>query len=441
VHDGAPSIRFDSARCRGAMACMHACPTGAIRVRGGIARQLSDRCLDCGECVRACPNGAILPMTGTVSDLSRFRHTIAIPSPVLYSQFGRDVTPSAVLRALTLIGFHEACDLAATSESVSIAIQEYLDAVGTPRPLLSPFCPAIVRLIQIRYPQLLGHLIPIDSPMAIAAREARHRAVREGGGLTEQEIGVVYITPCPAKLHAVEDRRHGWQTEVDAAIAICEIYPALLRALGEVRNANGEIHGLGLGWPVLGGQLACLKAEDCLAVGGVTDAVRILDEIENGKLREIQYIELHSCATGCVGGSLTVENPYIARGEVLHTVRRYGGTPARDPARVREDVRRGLFSRDGAIPPAPLLPLDTDVTHALRKLHLKRRLTERLPGIDCGACGAPTCADLAEDAVRGEARTEECVVLRLRAIDRHGEAHGRTGRGSPRSQRKGKEDR
>jgi iron only hydrogenase large subunit-like protein len=440
VHNGTPSIRFDSARCRGTMACLHACPTGAIRVRQGISRQLGDRCIDCGECVRVCPNGAILPMTGTVSDLSRFRHTIAIPSPVIYYQFGREVTPSAVLRALTLIGFHEACDLAATSESVSIAIQEYLDAVGTPRPLLSPFCPAIVRLIQIRYPQLLGHLIPIDSPMAIAAREARRRAVRERG-LAEQDIGVVYITPCPAKLHAVEDRRHGWQTEVDAAIAISEIYPALLRALGEVPHGNGEIHGLGLGWPVLGGQLACLKAEECLAVGGVTDAVRILDEIENGKLREIQYIELHSCATGCVGGSLTVQNPYIARGEVLHTVRKYGATPARDPSRVREEVRAGHFSRNLTIPPAPLLPLDTDVTHALRKLHLKRRLTERLPGIDCGACGAPTCADLAEDAVRGEADAEECVVLRLRAIERHARSHRRASRRSTGSEQAGKEGR
>jgi hypothetical protein len=276
--------------------------------------------------------------------------------------------------------------------------------------------------------------------MAIAAREARRRAVQEWG-LAEQEIGVVYITPCPAKMHAVEDRRHGWHTYVDAAIAISEIYPALLRVLGEIRDANGEIHGLGLGWPVLGGQLACLKAEDCLAVGGVTDAVRILDEIENGKLREIQYIELHSCATGCVGGSLTVENSYIARGQVLHMVRKYGTTPARDPVRVREEVRRGFFARHGAIPPAPLLPLDTDVTHALRKLHLKRRLAERLPGIDCGACGAPTCADLADDAVRGEAHVEECVLLRLQKIERHAAPRAGGVRGRPGNGPTGKDDR
>ena len=29
-------------------------------------------------------------------------------------------------------------------------------------------------------------------------------------------------------------------------------------------------------------------------------------------------------------------------------------------------------------------------------------MTKRLPGLDCGSCGAPTCRALAEDIVRGE---------------------------------------
>jgi len=97
--------------------------------------------------------------------LSAFKYTIALPSPVFYSQFGKDVRPSAILDALKAVGFNDACDVASASESVSIAIQEYLDTYGRPRPLISPFCPAIVRLVQIRYPNLLDNLIPIESPM------------------------------------------------------------------------------------------------------------------------------------------------------------------------------------------------------------------------------------------------------------------------------------
>ncbi len=418
MRSGHQSIEIDRARCRGRMACMHVCPTQAIRVRQSTAMVLHDRCIDCGECVRVCPNAAVLPRTSSFSDFSGFRHTIAIPSPVFYSQFGKDVTPSAVLGALRRIGFDDACDVATASESVSIAIQEYLDSVDSPRPLISPFCPAIVRLIQIRYPNLLAHLIPIESPMAIAAREARrHAMVRLG--LKENEIGVIYITPCPAKMLAVKDPRRRRQPFVNGTISISEIYPSVLRALAERggENGGGEIRGLGLGWPILGGQVACLRAQDCLAIGGVGEAVRVFEEIENGKLKDIQYVEAHSCPTGCVGGSLTVENSYIARGRVLHLLQKYGSTPSQDRAEIRRLYQKAFFALHGTIPPIPLQPLDEDVSRALQKLHQKRQMFEQLPGIDCGACGAPKCSVLAEDVVRGDAKAEDCVFIAMRHFE------------------------
>ena len=238
-------------------------------------------------------------------------------------------------------------------------------------------------------------------------------------GLKETEIGVIYITPCPAKMLAVKDAPRRRYSFVDGTIAINDIYPSVVRALsdGGAKNGEEEIHGLGLGWPALGGQVACLKAEDCLSIGGVADAVRVFEEIENGKLKDIQYIEVHSCPTACVGGSLTVENSYIARGRVLAMVRKYGATPSQDRAKVRELYQKNFFSLHGKIPPVPLRPLDEDVTRALQKLHQKRQLYERLPGIDCGACGAPTCSAFAEDVVRGESIADNCVFIAMRHFE------------------------
>lgn len=400
------------------MACMQICPTEAIRVRRRRVAIWHDRCIDCGECVRVCPNGAVVPRTSSFSDFSGFKRTIALPSPVIYSQFGKDVRPAALLGALRRIGFDDAYDVACASESVSIAIQEYLDTVDSPRPLISPFCPAIVRLVQIRYPNLLNHLIPIESPMVIAAREAKRLAMQTYD-LKENEVGAIYITPCPAKMLAVKDpprRRHSF---VNGTIAINEIYANVVRALAEQgpNDGAGEIRGLGLGWPILGGQVACLKAEDCLAIGGVSDAVRVFEEIENGKLKDIQYIEVHSCPTACVGGSLTVENSYIARGKVLNLVRKYGATPCQDRAKIRELYHKGFFSLLGKIPPLPLQPLGEDVSHALQALNQKRKIFDQLPGINCGACGAPTCSALAEDVVRGEATAEDCVFIAMRQFE------------------------
>ena len=45
--------------------------------------------------------------------------------------------------------------------------------------------------------------------------------------------------------------------------------------------------------------------------------MRILDDIEKGRLRRYRYIECHACPEGCVGGCLTVENPYVARAKAI----------------------------------------------------------------------------------------------------------------------------
>jgi hypothetical protein len=319
---------------------------------------------------------------------------------------------------LKKIGFNDAYDVACASESVSIAIQEYLDSVDSPRPLISPFCPAIVRLIQIRYPNLLDNLIPIESPMEIAAREAKRLAMKSLG-LKESDIGVIYITPCPAKTLAIKDPPRKRHSFVNGTIAIAEIFPSVLQVLPEVLAGDGadEIRGLGLGWPIVGGQVACLKAEDCLSIGGLSDAVRIFEEIENGKLRDVQYIEAHSCPTACVGGSLTVENAYIARGRVLRMIQKFGGKPCQDREKIRGLYQKNFFSLPGKIPPIPLPPLDEDVSKALQKLHQKQELFERLPKIDCGACGSPTCLTFAEDVVKGESTADDCVFLAMKQFE------------------------
>jgi Na+-translocating ferredoxin:NAD+ oxidoreductase RNF subunit RnfB len=46
---------------------------------------------------------------------------------------------------------------------------------------------------------------------------------------------------------------------------------------------------------------------------------------------------------------------------------------------------------------------------AIEKLARIDKLRRSLPDSDCGWCGAPTCAALAEDIVRGRAAPDACV--------------------------------
>jgi Na+-translocating ferredoxin:NAD+ oxidoreductase RNF subunit RnfB len=412
------SIRIDLEKCDGRMACMRICPTQAIRVRNGKATLLNDRCIDCGECVRACPNHAIVPMTNSFSDFSKFKYTVAIPSPVFYSQFGKDVSPTLLLESLKHIGFNDAYDVACASESVSIAIQEYLDANKKPRPLIAPFCPSIVRLIQIKYPNLLDNLIPIESPMEIAAREVKHIKMNELK-LKEKDIGVIYITPCPSKTIAIKFPPRKKHSFIDGTIAISEIYQSVVQALSRIENKSEgkEIRGLGLGWPIVGGQVACLKAEECVSVAGLNDVTRIFEEIENGKLKDIQYIECHSCPSACVGGSLTVENPYIARGRVMKMVKQFGSVPCQDREKIRGLYQKNFFSLVGKIAPTPMQPLANDVSKAIQKMHQKKEIYEQLPKIDCGACGSPSCSVFAEDVVKNNAKIDDCIFVAVKKFE------------------------
>jgi len=118
-----------------------------------------------------------------------------------------------------------------------------------------------------------------------------------------------------------------------------------------------------------------------------------------------------------VGGSLTIENPYIARGRVLRMVERFGSKPCQEREKIRELYQKNFFSLPGKIPPSPLEPLDDDVSKAIQKMRQKQQIYEMLPNIDCGACGAPTCLTFAEDVVKGNAVADDCVFIAMKKFE------------------------
>ena len=67
--------------------------------------------------------------------------------------------------------------------------------------------------------------------------------------------------------------------------------------------------------------------------------------------------------------------------------------------------------------------LDDDLFEAMHKMKMISEIENRLPGLDCGSCGAPSCRALAEDVVRGTAKESDCVVRfreQLEALSRVG---------------------
>jgi len=416
------SIRFDASACHGCMACMRVCPTQAIRVRRGHAAMLEDRCIDCGECIKVCAKSAIVPLTESAAGLGQYESTVAIPSPALYTQFDGEITPGTILQALRESGFDDAATLSWSCGAATRAIELFLLSYRGPKPVISSFCPSVVRLVQVKYPGLVDLLLPILSPREIAAREAK-RVLSAATGLPVERIRAVYITPCPAKMVSIVDHPGMAVSYIDSAVGISDIFPLLAPVIRDVQTSGVRPPetetAAGLGWAFSINLPSSLPAEDTLSVWGLPNVLRILDDIDKGRLQQYMFVECHACFEGCVSGALTVANPYVARARALRLQQSLPKRDLFDPAVMRARHDRGDFCTTAPFIARPPHPLGRDIVGAISRMQERDRIAAALPGIDCGACGSPTCATFAEDVVIGEAEEAQCVFVHERHLVDH----------------------
>ena len=206
------------------------------------------------------------------------------------------------------------------------------------------------------------------------------------------------------------------RSNLDGAISIREIYNKVMMQLK--RNApitllqsQERISGIGIGWGIEGGEIRGLKYTNSVSVSGVINTIRLLEDVESGRLKNIEYLECLICPDGCIGGPLTVENRFIAKSIILRLIRQFGGKKTVNIDLVKKLYKENFFSFEWAVKPKSFPPLDNDRNLAIQKLKAKEQLIRKLPGTDCGVCGAPDCKTFAEDIVLGEAKLEDCIYI------------------------------
>ena len=405
------SVTLDPEKCKGCINCIKRCPTEAIRVRNGKAVILSDHCIDCGECIRVCPNHAKKAISDPLSIMSGFKHKVALPAPSLYGQFKSIRDVNIILTAILDIGFDEIYEVALAAQSVSDYTKDILPDVRSKLsgPLISSACPVIVKLICFRYPDLVDNILRTITPVELAAVAAREKAVSETG-LKPGEIGVFFISPCPAKITASKYRIGFDGVVIDGVFSITELYKKLLPAVEKMKEPkNLSIAGVrGIDWAYSGGEGNAIDESLFVAVDGIDHVIRVLDEIENDKFSTIRFVELNACPGGCVGGCLAVENPFVARARI----HRMGQTMDKDKSHHKVDSKcltSDILDWSKTPEYGSILRLDTDRSAALKKLSDIENVFETLPDIDCGSCGAPSCHALAEDIISGTANENDCV--------------------------------
>jgi len=408
------SVYLDIEKCNGCTTCLKHCPTEAIRIRDNHAVINQDRCIDCGECIRVCPNNAKKAKCNKLDSMDKFKWKIALPAPTLYGQFDNLDDVDYVLDGLLKLGFDDVFEVAAAAELASAYTRAYLKNNDIKKPVISSACPAVLRLICLRFPSLKENILPILPPVEIAAALARERALKEHPALKPEEIGVCFISPFPAKVSYVRNGFAGYESQVDVVISIKDIYFKLISEMkyGAEMETISNSGMIGIGWASSGGESTAIFNDSYLAADGIDNCNKVLDQVENGNIPPLEFIELNACTGGCVGGVLTIQNPFIAKAR-LQGLRRYLPVSRNFISKEEEkNLPEEIFFK--ALPVyRPISRLSDSMAESMRMMAEIQKLKEELPGIDCGSCGAPNCRAFAEDIVKKQTTLENCLI-RLR---------------------------
>lgn len=389
---------------------MRVCPTEALRVNNGKAVLHPDWCVDCGECFRVCPTRAIRARTDDYNDIFNYKHRILLVPELFFSQFSERVSREMIYSVIGDLGFTEMCVVEQSVDSLIAEINAYMEKAD--KPVISSFCPAVVRLVQVRFPFLVDNIMQLMPPIEITARY--YRGKLNEAGIGEEEAGIFYLSPCIGKIASVKAPVGGYVSPITGVINMDFLYNKVYLAyknrspITSTVKVNSALSSKGVLYSTTGGEAKHVKGRT-LAIDGMNNVIDFLELLENEKIKGVEFLELRACDESCAGGILSHRNRFLG----AESQRKYAAELP-DTHELVEDYRKhttAIIHMD-PIEPRSLVKYDRDINVALKKMEQAQLLEKILPDIDCGACGAPSCESLAGDIVRGEKDLESCIFLR-----------------------------
>lgn len=405
------ALRIRQEICIGCSRCMRFCPTEALRVVAGKAVIYPDWCVDCGECYRVCPSHAVVVEDDDIAQIFQYRHRILLIPAVFFGQFEEKLTLEEINGILYEMGFTELCTVEQGVDTLIDSINSYINQEDHEKPIISSFCPAVIRMIQVRFPALADNIMRLIPPLEITAQYYRDQYEKQG--VPVEDVGIFYVTPCAAKISAIKAPIGGYVSPINGVINMNHLYNSVFLAFKQKRNTDSPIpiHSMlsskGILWATTGGEAKNIQGRS-LAIDAMENVIDFLERLENDEIKDLDYLELRACDESCAGGILAFANRFLVKERLA--------SMATDLPQDHEmhqsfnDVCNPHLSMD-RIEEKTMVKFGTNIKEALIKMEETRRLHRLLPNIDCGACGAPSCEALAEDVVCRGASIEQCVFM------------------------------
>ncbi len=399
-----PVIITNPARCRDCYRCVRHCDVKAIRVQNGQAQVVPELCILCGTCIRTCPQKA-KDVHSAIPDVQQAlrdgRKVIASVAPSAPAYFGFHHF-SEMETALKQLGFFAAQETALGAEIVGLAHRDYIEQKAGQRPAIASSCPVIVNLIEKYYPDLIGYLAPIVSPMIAHGR------------LLAQQYGsdayIVFIGPCIAKkLEILDESEAGVISAALTFRGLADWFKEkdiLLQKIDSDDEPSLQVDARL--FPVEGGligtaQLSTDMLNNALIVASGLETCRnILGDIRAGQLNA-SLVELMACTGGCINGPAMADlegGIYAARQKIID-YHRHRPAYAAIPREKWPDLSRAYADKKEPVPEFS----EADIRDVLKRVNKYTPDDE----LNCGACGYGSCREKAIATLRGMAEVTMCI--------------------------------
>ncbi len=415
------ALKVNKERCIGCSHCMKICPTQAIRVREGKADIYGNRCIDCGKCFKECPSRAVFVAQDDFEDIYAHPYRVALLPSIFIGQFPDEIKTSRIYSILYEIGFTHVIEVESAVKIHTLAKNKYIHENEHIKPMISTFCPAVVRLIQVKFPSLVENLIHIKAPVDITAMYIKQRLTDEG--ISANDIGIYYITPCAAKIAAVKSPVGEEKSIIDGVINMDFLYNRVYKKIKEQgsdyktpKTIVTHLSSDSIMFPLTNGEKRLTFSKRSLSIDEIHNVIEFLEKLENDEIQDVDFLELRACDQSCAGGILTCNNRFLIGERMVSRARRTaerernGEVPKEQEMKNMENYLLENVKVE-KIKPRSMMVLDENISIALEKMEKIREISNYLPQTDCCVCGAPSCEALAEDIVCGKAELTDCVFI------------------------------
>lgn len=334
-----------------------------MEVSPAFERNLSETdCVSCGQCAAVCPTGAIIVRSDAASVweaiYNKKQRVVVQIAPAVRVALGEEFgikhgenVMNKIVAAMRRIGFDEIYDTSLTADTTIIEetkeFLEKLESGDNSYPLFTSCCPAWVRYVETKHPELLRYVSSCKSPMqmfgSIVKEYFKERDEKEG-----KETISVAVMPCTAKKSeaAREEFVRNGIRDIDYVITTTELC-RMITELGikfdeieaEAPDMPFSVHsGAGVIFGTTGGvteavirgvvedkSMKALKniefigvrgmdgikalelpmGDKTLRIGvvsGLNNAEQLIERIESGE-EHFDFVEVMACPGGCIGGA------------------------------------------------------------------------------------------------------------------------------------------